>query len=60
MCKAIDKKFVCFLSNKVGLLVASLRILGRFFQIFFTWAVGGRVNCPHLVTFRVGASYCLG
>ena len=32
------------ISKKVGLLVASLRILGRFFQIFFTWAVGGRVR----------------
>ena len=46
MCKAIDKNSVCclHLSKKVGLLVASFRILGRLFQIFFTWIIVGRVR----------------
>ena len=47
MCKAIDKNF-CLLSSylckEVGLLIASFRILGRFFQIFFTWIIAGRVR----------------
>ena len=33
-----------YLSKKVGFLVASFRILDRFFQSFFTWVVGGRVR----------------
>ena len=30
--------------QKVGLLVASFRILGPFFQIFLTWIIGGRIR----------------
>ena len=33
-----------YLSKKVGLLVASFRILGSFFQVFFTCVIGGRVR----------------
>ena len=33
-----------YLSKKAGLLVVSFRILGRFFQIFFTSIIGGRVR----------------
>ena len=42
MCKDIDKNSVCCLPT--CLLFASFRILGRFFQIFFTWIIGGRVR----------------
>ena len=45
-----------YLSKKVGLLVASFRILGRLFQIFFTWIISG----ARLVTFSAGASYYFG
>ena len=44
------------LSKKVGLLVASFRILGRFFQIFFTWVIGGGTRG----NFQCRASYCFG
>ena len=44
------------LSKKVGLLVASFKLLRRFFQIFFTWIISG----ARLVTFNAGPSYCFG
>ena len=48
MCKAIDKNIVCCLPaypRKLAFwLLLSELILGRFFQIFFTWVKGGRVR----------------
>ena len=59
MCKAINKNYVCCIptySKKFGLLVPSFRILDRFFQIFFTWIIGGRVRqrCTLGITVSAG------
>ena len=50
-----------YLPKKTGLLIASFRILGRFFQIFFTWIIGGRDRQRYTHgSFQCGASYCFG
>ena len=56
MCKAIDKNSVCCLPTYPRKLVASFKILDRFFQLFFTWIISG----ARLVTFSAGPLYCFG
>ena len=63
MCKAIEKKKVycrnSYLSKKLGLLVASFIISGRFFySLYLVYGCSGQVMVPG--TFGVGASYSFG
>ena len=47
MCKAIDINSVCCLptySRKLAFWLLLSEFLGRFFQIFFTWVIGGRIR----------------